>query len=429
MLQDSSQVIALTGGAIDATGIPEAAQFHPGVKFDPVAATNAYLATLPPADRARSDAYFEGGYWIGLWSFLVGAVILVVLLRTGWSRKMRERAERSTRLRPLQTFLYWIQFSLVLYLLTYPWSLYVDYIREHQYGLATQDFAGWMGDEAKALVLSIVLGGLAIVTLYGVVRRVPRTWHIWGAVVGILFTVLGVLITPVFITPLFNKVTPLTDARVREPVLSLARANGIPADNVYVVDASRQSKRISANVSGLLGTTRISLNDNLLNRTSLPEIEAVVGHEMGHYVMHHGYKFITFFIIVITVAFAFLRWAFAKAHARLGAAWSILDIGDPAGLPLVALILSIFSFITGPVLVNFTRTIEAEADMFGLNAARQPDGFAQTSVKLSEYRKLDPGPLEEWLFYDHPSGRQRIFAAMRWKAEHEADYTSSQMRR
>jgi STE24 endopeptidase len=419
----------LTGGAIDATGVPEAARFHPGVKFDPVAATNAYLATLPPADRARSDAYFEGGYWIGLWSFLIGAAILVLLLRTGWSRMMRDRAERTIRVRSLQTFLYWTQFSVALYLLTYPWSLYVGYIREHQYGLATQDFAGWMGDETKALALSIVLGGVAIVTLYGVARRLPRTWHIWGAFAAIVFLIIGILIAPVFITPVFNKVTPLTDARVREPVLSLARANGIPADNVYVVDASRQSKRISANVSGLLGTTRISLNDNLLNRTSLPEIEAVMGHEMGHYVLHHAYKIITFYIILIAIAFAFMRWAFSKAHARWGAAWGIRDIGDPAGLPLVALILSIFFFVASPVLVSFIRTIEAEADIFGLNAARQPDGFAQASVKLSEYRKLDPGPLEEWLFYDHPSGRQRIFASMRWKAEHEADYTSSQMRR
>lgn len=427
--QDSAQLSALTGGAIESSGIPEAARFHPGVKFDPLAATNAYLATLPPADRARSDAYFEGGYWIGLWSFLIGGAILLLLLRTGWSRMMRDRAERITRVRPLQTFLYWIQFSVALYLLSYPWSLYVAYIREHEYGLATQDFAGWMGDEMKALSLSIVFGGLAIVALYGVVRRLPRTWHIWGAILAIAFVVITTLIAPVFITPLFNKVTPLTDARVREPVLSLARANGIPAENVYVIDASRQSKRISANVSGLLGTTRISLNDNLLNRTSLPEIEAVMGHEMGHYVMHHGYKIITLLIIMIAIAFAFMKWAFSKTHVRRGAAWGIRDIGDTAGLPLLSLILSIFFFVTAPVLVNFIRTIEAEADIFGLNAARQPDGFAQASVKLSEYRKLDPGPFEEWLFYDHPSGRQRIFAAMRWKAEHEADYTSSQMRR
>lgn len=411
------------------TTIPAAAQFHPGVKFDPVAATNAYLATLPPEQRAQSNAYFEGGYWIDLWGFLISAAILLILVRTGLSRRMRDRTERITSRGPLQTFLYWVQFSAVLYVLSYPWSLYRDYIREHQYGLATQGFGGWMADEGKGFLLTIFLGGLAVVILYGVARKLPRTWHVWGAVVAILFVILGALIAPVFITPIFNKVTLLTDQRVRDPILSLARANGIPADNVYVIDASKQSKRISANVSGLMGTTRITLNDNLLNRATLPQIESVMGHEMGHYVLNHAYKGIMFFAILIVVAFAWARWAFGKAQARWGTAWGIRDIGDTAGLPLMLLILSIFFFVMAPAFNNFSRTIEGEADMFGINASRQPDGFAQSAVKLSEYRKLNPGAFEEWLFYDHPSGRQRIFASMRWKAEHEADYTSSQIRR
>jgi STE24 endopeptidase len=424
MTQDSAQASL---PAIDS--VPAAAQFHPGVRFDPVAATSAYLAVLPAQQRARSDAYFEGGYWISLWGFLISAAIMLILLRTGLSRGMRDRAERITRRKPLQTFLYWTQFSLVLYVLSYPWTLYTSYIREHQYGLATQGYAGWMGDEGKSLLLSIILGGLVITALYGIGRRLPRTWHVWGAIAGIVFVTIAAVIAPVFITPIFNKVTPLTDARVRDPILSLARANGIPADNVYVINASKQSKRISANVSGLLGTTRVTLNDNLLNRSTLPQIEAVMGHEMGHYVMNHGYKGIMFFTIIIVLAFAWLKWAFGRAQERWGRAWGIRDITDLAGLPLLALILSVFFFVAAPILNNFSRTIEGEADIFGLNAAREPDGFAQSAIKLSEYRKLDPGPLEEWVFYDHPSGRQRIFASMRWKAEHEADYTSSQMRR
>jgi STE24 endopeptidase len=421
--------VAQTTGQLGTDTIPAAAQFHPGVKFDPVAATNAYLATLPPVQRAKSDAYFEGGYWIELWGFLISAAIVLILLKTGLSRRMRDRGERLTKRRPLQTFLYWVQFSAIVYVLSYPWSLYTGYFREHQYGLATQGFGGWMGDEGKAFLLSIFLGGLAVVALYGVARKFPRTWHIWGAVVGILFLIIGSVIAPVFITPIFNKVTPLTDARVRDPILSLARANGITADNVYVIDASKQSKRISANVSGLGKTMRITLNDNLLNRSTLPQIQAVMGHEMGHYVLNHAYKGIMFFTIVITLAFAFLKWGFGWAQARWGSGWGIRDIGDTAGLPLVILVMSVFFFVLGPILKTYVRTGEAEADMFGLNAARQPDGFAQSAIKLSEYRKLDPGPLEEWVFYDHPSGRQRIFACMRWKAEHEADYTSSQILR
>jgi len=413
-----------------ATGmtIPLAAQVVPGQPFDPVAATNAYLATLPADKRAASDAYFEGGYWITLWGSVIQIIIVIFLLRSGLSRSMRDRAERWTKRKPLQTFAYWTQFIIVITLLSFPFTIYTDFFREHQYNLSNLTFGAWMGEQGKALALSIVLGGLVVTALYGVARRFPQTWNIWGAGVGIVFVVIGILIVPVFIVPLFNKVTPLTDARIRDPILSMARANGIEAKDVFVVDASKQSKRISANVSGLGNTMRITLNDNLLNRSSPQEIEAVMGHEMGHYVMNHVYKGVMFFGIVIVLLFAFIKWSFGWTVARWGDKWGIRGIGDTAALPIVAGALTVFFFLTGPILVTYTRTQEAEADMFGLNASRQPDGFSQAALQLSEYRKLDPGPLEEFLFFDHPSGRNRIYRSMVWKAEHLSDYTSSQIR-
>ncbi|HMA22251.1 MAG TPA: M48 family metalloprotease, partial [Gemmatimonadaceae bacterium] len=222
---------------------------------------------------------------------------------------------------------------------------------------------------------------------------------------------------------------PLTDERVREPILRMARANGIEVRDVFQFDASRQTTRISANVSGLLGTERISLNDNLLNRSSPEAIRAVMGHEMGHYVLNHVYKGLMFISIVIVVMFSFLKWAFGRAQMRWGDRWGIRDVGDVAGLPLAFGIITVFFLVTGPLLTSYTRVTEAEADMFGLNAAAEPDGFAQAALQLSEYRKLDPSPVEEFLFFDHPSGRARIYAAMRWKAEHPERYTSSQIRR
>ena len=122
-----------------------------------------------------------------------------------------------------------------------------------------------------------------------------------------LFIVAAILIFPVFVAPMFNKYTVLTDARVRDPILRLARQNGIPATKVYEVDASRQSDRISANVSGFLGTERITLNDNLLNRCSPECVQAVMGHEMGHYVMNHIYKSVMFQVILVTLIFVGLR--------------------------------------------------------------------------------------------------------------------------
>ena len=263
--------------------------------FDPVAATNAYLATVSGEKRARSDAYFEGGYWLQLWNFLLGAAVSVLLLATGWSARMRDRAERWSRFRAGQTFLYALQYVLVSTLLVFPMTVYEGFVREHEYGLATQTFGPWLADQAKGLGLGLVFGGLLITFLYGVVRKLPRTWALWGAVtcVGILLFIQ--LIAPVFIAPMFNTSTRLTDPALREPILRIARAQGVSVNDVYVSDASRQSTRVSANVSGFLGTERITLNDNLLKRCSLPEIEAVMAHEIGHYVLHHVYKGMLFF--------------------------------------------------------------------------------------------------------------------------------------
>ena len=387
--------------------------------FDAVAATDAYLATVPADKKARSDAYFEGGYWLILWDFLYGAAVAVLLLSTRLSSRLRTFAERLTRFQPLRTFAYWVQYLLLTTVITFPLTVYEGFIREHQYGLATQTFAPWLVDQLKSLGVGLVLGGLAVTALFGIVRRLPRTWHIWGAVSALILDAILAMIFPVFIAPLFNKYTKLTDPTVRDPILSLARANGIPATEVYEVDASRQSTRISANVSGFLGTERISLNDNLLKRSTLPEIMSVMGHEMGHYVLNHVYKGLLFTLIMLVIFFAGLRYALDWSLARWGARWEIRGVSDPAVLPLAVLIVSLFSFLYTPIGDTVTPTMEYEADMYGLNAVRQPDAFATIALKLGEYRKLNPGPIEEMLLFDHPSGRTRIYSAMRWKAENQ----------
>jgi len=168
-----------------------------------------------------------------------------------------------------------------------------------------------------------------------------------------------------------------------------------------------------------LGTMRISLNDNLLNRCSLASVKAVMAHEMGHYVMNHAYKGLMQMGLLLTVGFAFCAWAFGRIVARRGEAWGIRSIADPAGLPLLVLLMSTYLFVMTPVSNTITRTEEIEADAFGLNAAGEPDGFADAALMLSEYRKMHPGKWEEIVFYDHPSGYNRILMAMTWKAEQQ----------
>jgi len=400
---------------VDITRIPAAAQPSPHFNVDD--ATEAYMTMMPPAAIARSNAYFEGGDWLILWDFLYASAVCLIVLNTRWSAALRDRAQRITRFRWLQDALYWMQYLLLTTLLGFPLEYYENIVREHKYGLATQTFGPWMGDEAKSLAIGLVFGAIAVLILMAIVRKCRQTWWIWGTVSTIVLIVLAIGIGPVFIQPLFNKVNRLDDPKITVPILRMAHANGIPANDVYEIDASRQTTRMSANVSGIGTTMRITLNDNLLKRGSPEEIQAVMGHEMGHYVLNHIPISVLFLSVVFVLFFAYLRRALRWTLARWGDRWGIHETTDPAVLPLVFLLGGLFFFVLTPIINTQIRMQEKEADMFGLNASRQPDGFAQAAIHLGEYRKMRPGPLEEWIFFDHPSGYNRIHSAMQWKSE------------
>ncbi len=401
--------------------IPIALEIPPGAEagpdFDVERATQAYIGLLTPEQRERSDSYFEGGYVLLLVDFLYGLAVAWLLLGTRLSSRLRSQADRLTTHTNLRVALYGAQYVVVTAVLAFPLTLYVGFVREHAYGLATQTFGAWMMDQLKGLVIGVVLGSVAVTVLYAVIRRWARTWWLGGAIAGVLMLALVSLIGPVWIAPIFNDYKPLEEGPVRASILSLARANGVPADNVYWFDASRQTTRISANVSGLLGTTRISLNDNLLRRTAPEEIDAVMGHEMGHYVLYHSWQLFLIIGLLLVSGLAVTRWAYVRLLERHGQRWDVRGQADPAGLPLLGAIVSAYFLLMTPVTNSIARSTESQADIFGLNAAAQPDGFARVAMRLSDYRKIEPGPIEEFLFYDHPSGRARVEMSMRWKAE------------
>ena len=384
--------------------------------LDPAAATQAWLDSVPKDKREKSDAYFEGGYWLLLWNYLVAAGISTFLLSSRISARLRDLSERLTRPKTLQVACYSVPYLLLVYVLSFPLNFYEHFIREHQYGFATQNFPAWFREQLIGVGITLVGGTIFFMVLYAVFRRAPKTWWVWGTAVAMVFSFFVLIIAPVFIEPLFNTYKPLTKPEISEPILVMARANQIPVKQVFEVDASRQTTRVSANVSGILATTRIALNDNLLKQCTVPEIRAVMAHEMGHYVLNHGAKLLIYLGIFVLVGFALTRILFDAAVGRWGKKWGVRGIADSAGLPLLALILSTLLFLATPLLNTVVRVTEREADAFGINTSREPDSMAAVALKLGAYRKLNPTPLEEFIFYDHPSGRARIRMAMDWKA-------------
>lgn len=411
---------SLLRGAFVATAVAGAALTLRAVApaFDPVAETEKIVAQLPADARAKSDAYFEGGYWITLWDVVVTLGLTALLYRLGIYTRLRTAAERVTKSRVVHGLVFLTLLVLVSWVVDLPWDYYTGFVREHHYGLSNLSLGGWLGERATGLIPDVIASLFVGSLLYLAIRRSPGRWWIRAAIATPFFMILLFALGPVFISPLFNQYTPLADAKLRDPILAMARANGVPVDNVYQFDASKQSKRISANVSGALNTIRVSLNDNLLTRCTPAQVQAVMGHELGHYVLNHVYELVIYFSLLIAAGFWFVNSAFWWVQQRWGEKWGVRDISDYAGLPVILACFSVFMLFAEPVKNSIIRSNEVEADLYGLNTAREPDAFAQTALQLSEYRKIHPGKWEEILFFDHPSGYNRILMSMRWKAEH-----------
>lgn len=403
--------------------IPDAAK--PGPNFDVDAATESYLNLLSPAQRQKSDAYFEGGYWVGFFGGVYGLAVAAILLLSGLSGRMRDVGRKFSKKPFLVSMVYVVLWLLVGFVLNLPWASYAEFSREHSYGLATQSYGGWFGDQLKGLMIGLLILPVVISLIYKLVRSSGEFWWVRAAGFTFVLALFFGMIAPVFITPLFNTYKPLAAGEIKEAIFSLARANQIPTTKVVYFDASKQTTRISANVSGFLNTTQVSLNDNLMNKTSLPEIKAVMGHEMGHYVLNHSLRLTIYFTLFFSVGFYVLHRSSGALLRRFGKRLNIEERSDPAGLPLAIAIFSVFSALATPVLNSITRQAEAEADAYGLNAAREPNGFAMAAMRLSTYRKIKPGYWEEVFFYDHPSGYTRVHSSMLWLKENQDNATAN----
>jgi STE24 endopeptidase len=210
----------------------------------------------------------------------------------------------------------------------------------------------------------------------------------------------------------------LADGPRKEAILSLARGTGVPAEDVFVQDASRQSTLLNAHVSGIGGTVRIVLDDITIERTPETVVSMIMAHEIGHYVLAHGEELLVFNTIVMGLGFLVIGWASSRLLNRCGSRWEIRDLGDVGALPIFWGLFLLWGYLTLPVTNGLSRRVEREADLFALNAAREPLAWAEFAIGNAEVQQLDPSSLVAWIYDDHPSAQQRILTAMRWRAEH-----------
>ena len=386
--------------------------------FDPAAATAQWLATLSPQETARAIAYTHGSHWLILWSFLVSALVAWIIVRTGLLVAIRSRIERRRRRPILTSFAVALVYSAMSWALTLPWAIYQGWWREKQYGLTSQALGGWLGEAVIGAAISVVATSLLLVAIYALIRRARRFWWAWAAGVTAAFIVIGLVLAPLVIEPIFNTYTPAPNGPVRDAVVTLAKQTGTPSDKIFIYNGSKQSDRYTANVSGLFGTARVAMSDTMFKQgADLAEVRGVVGHEMGHYVRAHILWTVGILVLLSVLAFWLTDRLYPVAH-RLLRADRVGDISDPAGLPVLALVLAFLGVLGTPVFATMTRTMEEDADHFSLVHANEPDGLSKALIKTAEYRAPSPSAIEEFLFYDHPSVENRIRRAMEWKATH-----------
>jgi Zn-dependent protease with chaperone function len=345
-----------------------------------------------------------------------GIAVLLIVLAAGWSARMRDFAQRHVRWPFVAAMLYFVLLSLITTVMEFPLDLYGSFIVPHQFDLTNQTFAAWLGDSGKAFGVNLVIGApIAALALLGI-RRIRRWWLVlWVGSIPLIL--LGVLATPLIIDPLFNDFRPLRDASLRQALLDEASQAGIEHGRVYEVDKSKQTKEMNAYVTGIGPSARIVMWDTLLAKLDRDEILAVMGHEMGHYVLKHLWQGMAFGIAISFLAFWIAQRLFEWGLARWGARWRIADRADPAALPWLLIVSSLLAFLLSPVYSSYSRHIEHQADIFGLELTHKNEAMASSFVKFAEDSKADPRPPRfiEWWRYSHPSLGRRIDFVLAYK--------------
>ena len=385
-----------------------------------LAASSVYAASLDPRfvvhvtpEMLRHQRILNTMYLVG---FAYEILVLAVILASGLAARLRDVAERAVRWRFVRSMLFFALLTLVTTVAELPIAFYRGFVVPHQFALTHQTFTAWMGDLAKGLGVDLVIGSVLAALVLLAMSRFRHWWLVlWAG--SLPLVVAGVIATPLIIDPLFNDFRPLHDQALKRDLIAEASRAGIDAARVYEVDKSKQTTTMNAYVTGLGPSKRIVLWDTLLAKLSHDEILAVMGHEMGHYVLHHIWKGIAFEAAVTLVGFALAQWLFERGLARWGGRWGVQGRGDPASLPWLLVLASILAFVFSPVYSSYSRHIEHQADQFALELTHLNEAAATSEVKFAEDSKVDPNPnrfIEFWR-YSHPAAQRRIEFALEYR--------------
>ena len=350
--------------------------------------------------------------------FVYGLIVLWLILHHKLGPKYRDWAERSSAKRFLQILAFSPLLLLTIAVLTLPLDVYSEMV-EKRFSLSLQGWGSWSWDWIKAELILLVIGTLLIWLLYGVIRRSPRRWWVYFWLLSLPIGVFLFFIMPWVIDPMFHKFEPLQQ---KDPALTtelermVQRAGeNIPPERMFWMGAGEKTTVLNAYVTGIGASKRIVVWDTTIAKMNTPQIVFIAGHEMGHYVLQHIPKGLTFFASLLLPLFYLGYRSIGWVLARWGTGWEIRGLDDWASLPVLLFLFSIFFFLVSPVSNAFSRHLEHQADQYGLEVTHglTPDSgqlAAEAFQVLGEVDLLDPdpNPVAVFLFYDHPSIADRI---------------------
>jgi len=297
-----------------------------------------------------------------------------------------------------------------------------------------QSWGSWFLDWTKGELITLVLGTFAIWVFYAVVRKSPQRWWLYFWLLSLPLIVMLIFVTPVVIDPMFNHFEPL---EAKQPQLvpeieKVVKRGGldIPRSRMFEMRASDKVTTLNAYVTGVGASKRVVVWDNTAREMTTPQTLFVFGHEQGHYVLHHMWKGIAFFALLFLVLLYLGYRAINWILARCGEKWDVRAVGDWASFPVLLLLFSLFGFFVQPMASGFSRWMEHDADIYGLEIthginADSSQAAAQAFQALGEKGLVYPNPsdLEIFWVYGHPAIRDRVQFALHYRPWEEGKPT------